>query len=116
MLTRRMFSSVAASAIYGRRLLGFITPTFGAVSAAAASPNSATVSVTISGGVQMQIQASTDGFVTHIDSPWLPVASTAPIGQLQPATTYSIRVLACDATVTAFGSPAGDQRDYDGHD
>lgn len=83
------------------------TPTFGAITAAGASPNSATVSVTITGGVSQQIQASVNGFFTHIDTPWFPVAASAVAAQLQPNTAYTVRVVACDATVTAWGSCAG---------
>ncbi len=86
----------------------FSTPTFSSVTAVAASPNSATVSVTVTGGVSMQIQASTDTSYS-IHSPWFAVASSAVIGQLQAATAYNVRVVACDVSVTAFGSCSGNQ-------
>ncbi len=86
----------------------YSTPTFSSVTAVAASPNSATVSVTVTGGVSMQIQASTDTSYS-IHSPWFAVASSAVIGQLQAATTYNVRVVACDVSVTAFGSCSGNQ-------
>lgn len=83
------------------------TPTFGTLTASAASPNSITASVTITGGVSQQIQASINAFSTHIDSPWFPVTASAIAAQLQPSTLYSIRVVACDATVTAWASCGG---------
>ncbi len=84
----------------------YSTPTFGSITATAASPNSATVSVTVTGGVSMQVQASTDTSYS-IHSPWFDVAASTIIGQLQPGTAYNVRVIACDAAVTAFGSCSG---------
>ncbi len=82
------------------------TPTFGSLVVMVASQNSVTVTVTITGGISEQIQASTDGFATHIDTPWFPVAASAVAAQLQDSTTYSVRVVACDASMPAF--PATD--------
>ena len=84
------------------------TPTFGTITAVAASPNSATVSVTVTGGVSMQIQASSDTSY-GITTPWFPVASSAIAAQLLPATLYNVRVVACDQAVTAWSTCGGNQ-------
>jgi hypothetical protein len=77
------------------------TPTFGSITATPSSPNSATVAVTITGAVSIQIQASTDNSFS-IKTPWFPVGVSNIAAQLQPSTLYNFRVVACDVSVTAL--------------
>lgn len=80
------------------------TPTFGTLTTVSLSPNSASATVTITGGTSMQIQASVDSSFS-ITTPWFPVtASSVIFAQLQPNTLYNVRVQACDTAVAAFGA------------
>jgi len=62
----------------------------------------------VTGGVSMQIQASTDTSY-GIKTPWFTVASSAIAAQLQAETLYNVRVVACDQAVTAWSTCGGNQ-------